>query len=110
MLLRVVCVIIVPILISEAYKSDAGPNSEEWKDSQEFIKWKQEKQQHEHDTNEYKTQVHKIKFDHSRNARKNAYNPDPPPIDQAALMARYVVNQAGNLLMQYYVHIHLSKH
>lgn len=99
-MLRLACVIVVSILISEAYKFDAGPNSEQWKAFQEFIEWKQEKQQQrEYDANEYTTHVRTIRFDCDRNARKNHNQGalDPPPIDQAALMARYVVNQAGKL-------------
>lgn len=104
-MLRVGSVIVASILISQANQLDLGPNNERWKEFQDYMEWKQEKQQHKYDTDEYATQVNTAKFDYDQNALKN-HNRDvssPPPVDQAALMARYVVNQAGNLSMQYSV-------
>ncbi|XP_032679469.1 protein CREG1-like [Odontomachus brunneus] len=93
-MLRVVSVVVVLFLISEAKKLEAGPSSEQWKEFQDFMEWKREKQQREYDTNEYTMQVGAIRFDRNAQRNHNRDVPDPPPVDQAALMARYVVNQA----------------
>ncbi|XP_014470650.1 PREDICTED: protein CREG1 [Dinoponera quadriceps] len=84
-------IIIVSILISERNKIDAKPNDEQWKEFEEFLNWKQEKEQRKYDTNynTLTTQVREIDGkDH------NQVVLDPPPMNEAALMARYIVNQA----------------
>lgn len=103
-MLRVVSVVVVLLLMNEAI--EAGSNGEEWEEFQDFMEWKREKQQREYDTNEYTMQVGSIRFDHDRNAQRNHNRDVPPPVDQAALMARYIVNQAGNIPMQYSVRVY----
>lgn len=87
-MLRVIYIVFLCIVISDANKPNAGLlDYEPWKEFEEFIEWKKAKQ-----LVEYK-RAEKSDYDrqgHDRNIM------DPPPKDHYALMARYVVNQAGN--------------
>lgn len=93
MMLRITNIIVLCILICNGHKLDTKLNHEQWKEFEEFLEWKKTKQSREYNINEFVTRA--IGFNDNR---KN-YNRgmlDPPPINQTILMARYVVNQAGN--------------
>jgi len=96
MMLRIASVIVFCVLLSEARKldDDARVNyGKYWKEFQESVKWKRTKQPSEHSV-EFLTRA--IGFDDDRDVQRtsNRAMQDLPPKDQAALVARYVVNQA----------------
>ncbi|XP_029174198.1 protein CREG1 [Nylanderia fulva] len=97
MMLRITISVIVfcVLLISEAHKlDDARVNyNKYWKEFQEFVKWKRTKQPDESSVDFLKRA---IGFDDGRDSQRttNQVIQDLPPKDQAALVARYVVNQA----------------
>lgn len=85
------------VILSEARKfNDERVNYDKyWKEFQEFVKWKRTKELSEYNV-EFLTRA--IGFDYDRDVQKtnNLAIHDLPPMDQPALVARYVVNQAGN--------------
>jgi len=96
-MLRIASVIAFCVLLSEAHKfNDARVNYDKyWKEFQEFIKWKRTKELSEYNV-EFLTRA--IGFDDDRDVQRidNRAIQDLPPTNQPALVARYVVNQAGN--------------
>lgn len=71
-----------------------------WKEFQEFVKWKRSETKEPNESNvEFLTRA--IGFDDDRDDQRstNRAIQDLPPEDQTALVARYVVNQAGNRLL-----------
>jgi len=97
MMLRIASIIILCIsLYSDARKFDARlKHNEQLDEFEEFLKWKRTRQSPEYNKNEFL--IRAVGFDDDGNARRsdNEIVQDPPPAHQAALMARYVVNQAG---------------
>ncbi|EZA47318.1 hypothetical protein DMN91_012951 [Ooceraea biroi] len=95
-MLRIASVIVLCVLLCcDARKFDARlKHNEQWKEFEEFLKWKRTKQSREYNTNEFLTRA--IGFDDDGDAQRSddRVTQDPPPPHQAALMARYVVNQA----------------
>lgn len=98
MMLRITISVIVVfcVLLSEARKyDDTQVNYDKyWKKFQEFVKWKMTRQPNEYNV-EFLTRA--IGFDDNHDDQRITTNQaiqDPPPKDQAALVARYVVNQA----------------
>lgn len=88
------------IFTIEAKKYSQFSEAEHWQEFEEFLKWKKAKEMSENDSGEIKYEKHQYHEDHhnmyksSERDRQLPVN-NPPPIDQAALMARYIVNQAG---------------
>lgn len=99
-MLRIACIVILCVLLcSDARRFDArfSKHNEQWKEFEEFLKWKRTRQSRDkYDTNEFPSRA--IGFDDDGNAQRNGdrVGRDPPPSHRTALMARYVVNQAGN--------------
>lgn len=76
-------------LIEDSSSLDEYHQWQEFKEFQEFQAWKRanrERKHHEEQANYKKTHW----------KRHQWKGQDPPPIDQVALMARYIVNQASN--------------
>lgn len=98
MMLRIASVIAFCVLLSEAHKfANAQVNYYDryWKEYQEFVKWRRTKEPSEHSV---ESLSRAIGYDDDRDVRRasNQAIQDLPPTDQSALVARYVVNQAGN--------------
>lgn len=73
---------------------------EQWKqETGEFFGWKKWKQPREYNVkngfNNNNRKAH-INLDYYKVKVSPPPPPPPPPVDEAALMARYIVNQAGN--------------
>lgn len=67
---------------------------EQWREFEEFLEWKKAKKLQEYRLPEIKyeklqSENHDVDQVYEKNQQA------PPPIDEAALMARYIVNQAG---------------
>lgn len=91
MILRVTTFLALLILTVEAKKY--AQDQQQWQEFEEFRKWKQSKEQaRENGPKEINQREQDETHDISEIYEKRAQN--PPPIDQAALMGRYIVNQA----------------
>nr|XP_003701330.1 PREDICTED: protein CREG1 [Megachile rotundata] len=90
--------IAVLVLTVEAKKYPQSFEEHQWEEFEEFLKWKKSKELHGNGPRENKYE--KRYYDDSREVdqtyEKNQQSPNnnPPPVDQAALMARYIVNHA----------------
>lgn len=99
MMLRIASVIAFCVLLSEARNFYGAPVNYYdifLKEYQEFVKWKKTKEiLNEHNV---KFLTRAVAFDDDRDVQRtsNQAIQDLPPTDQSALVARYVVNQAGN--------------
>ncbi|EFN88318.1 protein CREG1 [Harpegnathos saltator] len=114
-MLRVVSIIVVSILISEAISHNLESNNEQEKKFEEILQWLQEIQERsgiDKPVTQVRVNFHDNKQDAGENSNRDSLanqksrrsivirrdtrsaNKDPPPVDQAVLMARYVVNQA----------------
>ncbi|XP_017877559.1 protein CREG1 [Ceratina calcarata] len=94
-----VAVLIVAIEAKKYYNNNPEFSVEEqWQEFEEFLKWKKLREAREDNPRE-------IKYEKYNHENHDMYKPEkdrqiransdgPPPIDQAALMARYIVNQA----------------
>ncbi|XP_031843492.1 cellular Repressor of E1A-stimulated Genes [Nomia melanderi] len=98
MILRLAIFVALLSLAIEAQKQlQTSEEQEQWKEFEEFLEWKKSKRIGEDRSYEKK---YKKQYYENRNADKvydsneQIPNANPPPIDQAALMARYIVNQA----------------
>ncbi|KAF3425419.1 hypothetical protein E2986_04678 [Frieseomelitta varia] len=80
MILRFAIFVAFLILTIEAKKYERFSEDEQWQEFEEYLKWKKAKEMRENHHDMYK----------SSEKEKQS----PPPIDQAVLMARYIVNQA----------------
>lgn len=94
------------ILTVEAkkYTEASAAQRDEWQQFEEFLKWKKFRELRENYSQDAKYEKeHRESHDVDRIYERNQEVPisDPPPINEAALMARYIVNQAGmhNALM-----------
>lgn len=88
------------IFTIEAKKYSHFSEAEHWQEFEEFLKWKKAKEMGENSPEEIKYEKHQHHEDHHnmyKSTDRDRQLPvnNPPPIDQAALMARYIVNQAG---------------
>ncbi|XP_078050425.1 cellular Repressor of E1A-stimulated Genes [Augochlora pura] len=97
MILRFTILVALAILAIEAHNyPQTLEEQEQWKEFEEFLKWKKAKQLGENHWHgkKYKkhySESHEMDKVYESNEQSSA---DPPPINQAALMARYIVNQA----------------
>nr|XP_033330034.1 protein CREG1 [Megalopta genalis] len=97
MILRFMIFVALAILAIEAHNyPQTFEEHEQWKEFEEFLKWKKAKQLGE---NHWHGKKYKKHYSESREMDKvyesnEQSSADPPPVDQAALMARYIVNQA----------------
>ncbi|XP_076660278.1 cellular Repressor of E1A-stimulated Genes [Halictus rubicundus] len=97
MILRLTIFVALAILTIEAQKyPQILEEQEQWKEFEEFLEWKKARQLGEIRSHEKK---YKKPYYENRNVDKvyesnEQPNANPPPVDQAALMARYIVNQA----------------
>lgn len=80
-------VLLAAALASPAAASEPRRDDRDWQEFEEFRAWKE---------------ARRLKQLEKRSTRRKAED-DPPPIDQAALMARYIVNQAGNIMLVFRV-------
>lgn len=99
MILRFAIFVIFLILTIEAKKHQQFSEDEQWQEFEEFLKWKKAKEMRENGPREIKYEKprhHEYHHDMYKSSEKDQQLPieNPPPIDQAALMARYIVNQA----------------
>lgn len=99
MILRIAIFVTLLSLAIDAQKQlQTFDEQEQWREFEEFLEWKKSKRIGEDRSYEKK---HKKQYYENRNTDKvyerneQLPNSNPPPIDQAALMARYIVNQAG---------------
>lgn len=86
------------ILTIEAKKYLEFSEEEQWQEFEKYMKWKKAKEIRENGQREvkYEKRYHE-NHDMYKSPKKDqqfSVN-NPPPINQAALMARYIVNQAG---------------
>ncbi|CAK9831456.1 Protein CREG1 [Anthophora retusa] len=84
-------------LAIEARKYSQFSEDEQWQEFEEYLKWKKAKEISENGPREIKYEKqHDENYDPHKMYRKDQQVPvsNPPPIDEAALMARYIVNQA----------------
>ncbi|CAK9816195.1 Protein CREG1 [Anthophora quadrimaculata] len=84
-------------LVIEARKYSQFSEDEQWQEFEEYLKWKKAKEISENGPREIKYEKqHDENYDPHKMYRKDQQVPisNPPPIDEAALMARYIVNQA----------------
>ncbi|KAG7207400.1 hypothetical protein KM043_009052 [Ampulex compressa] len=89
MMLRLVTLIVILITAIEAKKY---ADEHDWQEFEEFLKWKKFKALQENDLWKNKE---RLLTDRSNDVRRDYEElQDPPPIDKAALMGRYIVNQA----------------
>ena len=87
------------IFTIEAKKYSHFSEAEHWQEFEEFLKWKKAKEMGENSPEEIEYEKHQHRGDHHnmyKSTDRDRQLPvnNPPPIDQAALMARYIVNQA----------------
>lgn len=99
MIWRITIYIVLLVLTIEAKKyPQKWEEQEQWQEFEEFLKWKKMREQHEHRPHEtkYEKRPHES-YDANKIYESNEplSNVNPPPIDKAALMARFIVNQAG---------------
>ncbi|KOC60746.1 Protein CREG1 [Habropoda laboriosa] len=97
MILRFVIFGALLVLAIEAKRYSQFSEDEQWQEFEEYLKWKKAKEIRENGPPE-------IKYEKRHNENHDSYKMygreqqvpvnSPPPIDQAALMARYIVNQA----------------
>lgn len=94
MILRFTVFLALLILVIEAKKFS---EEEHWQEFEEFLKWKKAKEMREDGPRENKYMKRYQENQNVANMNENDQQIplNPPPIDQAALMARYIVNQAG---------------
>ncbi|CAL7951613.1 unnamed protein product [Xylocopa violacea] len=95
MILRFAIFVALLVSVIEA-KNPQFSVEEQWQEFEEFLKWKKAREMHEDNTREIKNEKwHRENHDVYKPFERNQQVPvnDPPPIDQAALMARYIVNQ-----------------
>jgi len=102
-MLRIVSIIILCILLYSDASDAQLKHNEQWKEFEEFLEWKKTRQSREYSMNEFL--IHGFNDDGNVQRSDNQIVQDPPPAHQAALMARYIVNQAG---MCVYVCVSLS--
>ncbi|XP_076162006.1 cellular Repressor of E1A-stimulated Genes [Ptiloglossa arizonensis] len=98
MIWRITIYIVLLVLTIEAKKyPQKWEEQEQWQEFEEFLKWKKMREQHEHRPHEtkYEKRPHES-YDANKIYESNEplSNVNPPPIDKAALMARFIVNQA----------------
>lgn len=97
MILRFTILVALAVLAIEAQKyPQTLDEQEQWKEFEEFLQWKKARQ-----LGEFRSHEKKYKKQHYENRdvdkvyeSNEQSNANPPPVDQAALMARYIVNQA----------------
>ncbi|XP_076618085.1 cellular Repressor of E1A-stimulated Genes [Colletes latitarsis] len=98
MIWRITVFVTLLILTIEAKKhSQYWETQEQWQEFEEFLKWKKMRELHEHRPQEIKYEKwHHENHDTDKIYEKNQQVPsvNPPPVDRAALMARFIVNQA----------------
>lgn len=99
MILRLAIFVALLSLAIEAQKQlQTSEEQEQWAEFEEFLEWKKSKridQDRSYDK-KYKKQYYENRnTDKVYESNEQIVNANPPPIDQAALMARYIVNQAG---------------
>lgn len=97
MILRASIFIALLILTIEGkkYNNQNGDKNRQWQEFEEFLEWKKMKEQ--------KRIEGKWSIDYTDNSsdsiktygKENRRFQDPPPVEDAVLMARYIVNQAG---------------
>lgn len=105
MFLRFAIFVAFLILTIEAKKYQQFSEDEQWQEFEEYLKWKKAKEIRENDPRENgpreikyeKPRHHEYHHDMYKSSERDQQIlvENPPPIDQAALMARYIVNQAG---------------
>lgn len=98
MILRFTIFLAFLILTIEGKKYLQFSEEEQWQEFEEYMKWKKAKEIRENGQREikYEKRYHE-NHDMYKSPKKDqqfSVN-NPPPINQAALMARYIVNQAG---------------
>ncbi|XP_016913983.1 protein CREG1 [Apis cerana] len=97
MILRFTIFLAFLILTIEAKKYLQFSEEEQWQEFEEYMKWKKAKEIRENDQREikYEKRYHENHdmYKSSKKDQQFSVN-NPPPINQAALMARYIVNQA----------------
>lgn len=97
MILRLTIFVALAILAIEAQKyPQTFEEQEQWKEFEEFLEWKKAKQlgvirSHE---KKYKKPYYENRKDDRVYESNEQLDSNPPPVDQVALMARYIVNQA----------------
>lgn len=98
MILRFTIFLAFLILTIKAKKYLQFSEEEQWQEFEEYMKWKKAKEIRENDQREikYEKRYHENHdmYKSSKKDQQFSVN-NPPPINQAALMARYIVNQAG---------------
>lgn len=102
------------IFTIEAKKYSHFSEAEHWQEFEEFLKWKKAKEMGENSPEEIKYEKHQHHEDHHnmyKSTDRDRQLPvnNPPPIDQAALMARYIVNQAGKKIRFFFIVTTFSK-
>lgn len=99
MILRLAIFVALLSLAIEAQKQlQSSEEQEQWAEFEEFLEWKKSKRtgQDRLYDKKYKKQYYENRnTDKVYESNEQIVNANPPPIDQAALMARYIVNQAG---------------
>nr|XP_050865565.1 protein CREG1 [Vespula vulgaris] len=96
MILRVSIFIAFLILTIEAkkYNNQNGDKYRQWQEFEEFLEWKKMKEQRERE-GKWSIDFTDNSSDSIKNyEREHRRSQDPPPVEDAVLMARYIVNQA----------------
>ncbi|XP_076233719.1 cellular Repressor of E1A-stimulated Genes [Calliopsis andreniformis] len=92
MIWRFALLVALSVFATEAKKySQHWQDHEQWQEFEEFLEWKNARKLYEGRPREIKYEKQDSR-EVDRSSEKNQQA--PPPIDQAALMARYIVNQA----------------
>jgi len=94
-MLRIASIIVLCILLYSDASDARLKHNEQWEEFEEFLEWKKARQLREYSTNKFLIRG----FDDDGDVQRsdNQIVQDPPSAHQTALMARYVINQAGNI-------------
>ncbi|XP_054001355.1 protein CREG1 [Hylaeus anthracinus] len=97
MIWRFAILVALSILTVEAKKySQKWEEQEQWQEFEEFLKWKKMRELREYQPQEMKYEKQRYEIRDMEKISERDQQPPvvPPPVDRAALMARFIVNQA----------------
>lgn len=93
MIWRITLFVALFVLTIEAKKYSQSFEEHQWQEFEEFLKWKKAREQRENKYEKRHDGNHEVDQLYEKVQQIPLSN--PPPVDEAALMARYIVNQAG---------------
>ncbi|XP_029041948.1 protein CREG1 [Osmia bicornis bicornis] len=92
MIWRITLFVALFVLTIEAKKYSQSFEEHQWQEFEEFLKWKKAREQRENKYEKRHDESHEVDQLYEKVQQIPLSN--PPPVDEAALMARYIVNQA----------------